>query len=343
MDAINNQDAFHSVFQQVAGNQMEIVAHVVSLTNTADAAKAGIMFRSNLDPGSPNVFLAINPFGNNSFYSWSSRTTPNVLANMVSNNTNTGLWLKLSALGNTFTAYTSPDGSTNSWTQAGAPITLNLGANIYGGLAYTTTNNASGTAVFDNVTVTFSGTLPVTLIDFSGYNVNNQYSQLNWITSAETDFDHYEIEHSTANTNFISVGTLPGHSDSQIDQHYNFIDHSPADGDNYYRLKMVDKDGRIAYSKVIKITFNLSRMVLFPNPASNKIYLKNNLHFTSGEPVTVEMLAPMGQHLLTESFNTNGVDLITVNFPAGITSGVYFIRATNSKGQKQNWKIMIKN
>jgi Secretion system C-terminal sorting domain len=338
-DFLNNVDGFHFVFQSVAGNQMQIIAHLVSMTNTVAGAKAGIIFRSNLDPGSPNILLALVP--GLATYSWSNRQTQNAMANVSYGPTNGGQWLKLSALGNVFSAYTSPDGST--WAPAGS-ITLSLGTNIYGGLAYTTTNNTTlGTAVFDNVSVTYSGTLPVTLIDFTAYNRNNQYSQLYWTTSAETDFNFFDIERSTPNTDFISVGTVAGNGNSQVDQQYNFIDNNPADGDNYYRLKMVDKDGKFVYSKTVKVNLDLSIMSLYPNPAKDRVYLKNNLHFTNGEQITVEMINTLGQQLLIESINTNGQDLTTINFPSGIKSGVYYLKATNSKGQKQNWKILVKN
>jgi Secretion system C-terminal sorting domain/PQQ enzyme repeat len=338
---IGGDDGMYSVFQPVAGNQMEIVAHISSMSITTPIAKAGIMFRANLDPGSPNVFLASYSFDQGTI-AWNSRQTQNAMVIDNQNKITSDHWLKLSGLGNVYTAYSSPDGSTGSWTTAGS-VTVSLGTHIYAGLAYTTANNALGTAVFDNVSVTFSGTLPVTLIDFTAYNKNNQYSQLNWVTSAETDFNYFNIEHSTSNTDFISIGTIEGNGNLQVDQNYNFIDNNPADGANFYRLKMVDKDGKVAYSKVVKVTFNLSIMSLYPNPAKDKVFLKTNLYFTGGEQIRVELINPIGQHLLSESFNTNGLDQITVNFPSGIKSGVYYLKTTNSKGQKQNWKILVKN
>jgi hypothetical protein len=338
---ISDIDGLYSVFQPVAGNQMEIVAHINSMSITTAIAKAGIMFRANLDPGSPNAFLASYSFDQGTI-AWNSRQTQNAMVIDNQNKITSDHWLKLSGLGNVYTAYSSPDGSIGSWTQAGS-VTVNLGTHIYAGLTYTTANNALGTAVFDNVSVTFSGTLPITLLKFTAYNKNNQYSQLSWVTSAEINFNYFNIEHSTSNTDFISIGTVEGNSNSQVDQYYNFIDNNPADGANFYRLKMVDKDGKVAYSKVVKVSFNLSVMSLYPNPAKDKVYLKNNMLFTSGEQITVDMIDPLGQRLLSESINTTGLDQITVNFPSGIKSGVYYLKATNSKGQKQSWKIIIKN
>ena len=224
-------------------------------------------------------------------------------------------------------------------------VTINLGTNIYGGLAYTSHNNTLlGTAVLDNLTVSLaSSPLPVTLVDFTAYNKNNQYSLLNWQTSAEIDFDHFEIEHSTANSNFSYIGTVTGHTNTQGTQNYNFTDNSPTEGANYYRLKMVDIDGKYSYSKTVKLTFNLSIINLYPNPAKDLVYLKNNMNFTSGQPLGIEMINPLGQQLLSETIATAGTDKITVHFPASTKDGVYYLKATNSKGQTQNWKIMVRN
>jgi Secretion system C-terminal sorting domain len=344
-DIYGNVDAFHSVFQVVSGNDVELTAHVVSIDNTgATEAKVGLMFRSNLDPGSPNIFIALNPLVNTGVFSFSDRLTQGGLTvgGYAGSGLPNGSWLKLTGISNVYTAYASTDGI--NWTQVGTPVTINLGTNIYAGLAYTTHDNTtSGVAVVDNVTVQGGTPLPVTLVNFTATNKNNLYSLLNWETSAEIDFDHFEIEHSAATSPFTTIGTVAGNHNTQTNQLYNFRDNSPADGNNYYRLKMVDKDGKTSYSKVVKVVFNLAIMTLYPNPATDKVYLKNNMLFTSNEQITVVMINPLGQQLLNKSINTNGLDLITVNFPSGIKSGVYYLKAINSKGQKQNWKIVIKD
>jgi hypothetical protein len=345
-------DAFHGVFQVVSGNDFEIIAHVASIPNTGvnpdNDAKAGVMFRSNLDPGSANVFMALDPPLSGGEFTFSSRAAQNGMTsggNVLSSSgiNPAGNWLKLTANNNVYTGFGSVDGI--NWIPLGDPVTVNLGTNIYAGLAYTTHDvNTSATVIMDNVSVIDnSNPLPVTLIDFTASNKNNQYSLLNWQTSAEINFDHFEIEHSTATSPFSSIGTVAGHLNSSTNQLYNFTDNSPADGDNYYRLKMVDQDGKFSYSKVVKVTFNLSALSLYPNPAKDRVYLKNNMLFTNGGQILVEMINPLGQQILNVSLNTNGQDLLIVNFPSGITSGVYYLKATNSKGQKQNWKILVRN
>jgi len=183
----------------------------------------------------------------------------------------------------------------------------------------------------------------VRLAEFTGTNVNNQYSQLNWTTGQEINFDHFEIEHSTSNTNFNQIGIVQGKGDSQFAQDYSFQDLNPFEGANYYRLKMVDKQGHFSYSSSVLVSFSLAIIQLYPNPAKNLVYLKNNLNFTNGEPLEVELINPLGQHLFSETLVTDGISLLTVNFPSVITPGTYFLIAINSKGKKQAWKIQLQN
>src|SRR5207245_2065555 len=61
-------------------------------------------------------------------------------------------WLKLSRSGSTLRAYTSADGV--NWTPIGAPQTINMGQNVYIGLALCSNNTSTlATATFDNVSV----------------------------------------------------------------------------------------------------------------------------------------------------------------------------------------------
>jgi Secretion system C-terminal sorting domain len=339
-DIINIADAFHSVFQPVPGSNVEIIARVVSMSVTDPYAKCGVMFRTSLDPGSPNVLMALTPaHGGN----YQSRTDQNGITTLVGDGTiQPPYWVRIASDGNSYKGYDSQDGVT--WHLAGT-FTVALGVHPYVGLAYTSHNIAAlGTAVLDNVTVVaHTDTSTVRLLEFTGSNVNNQYSQLNWTTGSENDFDHFEIEHSVSNTNFSKIGIVNGSGDSQFEQFYAFADNGPAEGTNYYRLKMVAKNGSFTYSNVVTINFSLAVIEIYPNPATNVIYLKNNVNFTNNEQLDVVLVDPLGQRIFTTSVATAGLMNIVVKFPVAVANGVYFLKAINSTGQKQAWKLQIQN
>ena len=52
---------------------------------------------------------------------------------------------------------------------------------------------------------------------------------------------------------------------------YNFTDLNPVTGNNFYRLKMIDIDGKFSYSSVIAIRISDAAFKLsaYPNPANN--------------------------------------------------------------------------
>jgi len=59
-------------------------------------------------------------------------------------------------------------------------------------------------------------------------------------------------------------------------KHYSFKHNKPKNGNNYYRLKMIDKEGKIEYSQIksIYIPHSMPDIHTFPNPVSSLYYLK---------------------------------------------------------------------
>jgi hypothetical protein len=334
-------DAFHSVFQPLLAGTAVVTARVVSTQHTDPWAKCGVMIRANLDPGSPNVFMAVSAL-NGPLFQY------RIQAGDISASTDFGggilapYWVRISCNGNKYVGYISADSL--SW-QAVDSVTVALGNHPYVGLAYTTHNNTlSGTAVADHLSVILEqDTLAVDLTDFTGTNINNQYSLLNWTTGSSLNFDHFEVEHSLTTTDFNLIGSVPGQGDSPFSQSYSFVDNNPSQGANYYRLKMVDKQQHFSYSKNILVSFNLAIIQLFPNPAKHLVYLKNNVNFTNNEPLQVELVNPQGQRLFTQTLVTSGLNLMTIQFPSSLSSGIYFLYVVNAKNQKQAWKVQIQN
>ena len=111
----------------------------------------------------------------------------------------------------------------------------------------------------------------------------------------ELNFDHFEIEHSTPTTDFQSIGSVPGKGDSQLAQDYGFQDAHPVEGANYYRLKMIDKQGDFTYSNMVLVNFSLAVIKFYPNPANHSVYLENNPNFTNDQPMQIEIIDPLGQ------------------------------------------------
>src|SRR5258708_9305135 len=116
--------------EAVAGDG-QISVGVASMTTTRAFAKAGVMLRETLTPGSAHVILDVRPDGGVEFM---TRSTAGGTTAFIAGATQPPpVWLKLTRAGSTISGYVSADGS--SWTQVGTTSTTMGSANI--GLAVT--------------------------------------------------------------------------------------------------------------------------------------------------------------------------------------------------------------
>ena len=149
-------DQFHYVWQSLAGDG-SIAAHVLSQTNTADWAKAGMMLRQTTDANSPFYAAFVTP-GNGIIVEYRTGQGNNA-QELVAFAGTVPTYLMVARSGSTYSAYTSGDGL--SWTLvAGSSITLNMSGPLLAGVAVTSHNGGLlSTATFN--TVSISTTVPV--------------------------------------------------------------------------------------------------------------------------------------------------------------------------------------
>ena len=151
-DIWGTDDSFHFVYQPLNGDG-EIVARVLSVEDTFQWAKAGVMIRENLTPDSRNAFMAVTPGAGTTFQSRPNPGSGGVITlETLGGHHPAPYWVRIVRSGNTFTGYQSSDGVT--WVLVGT-YTINMSSNVYIGLAVTSTNKAElCTATFGNVAVT---------------------------------------------------------------------------------------------------------------------------------------------------------------------------------------------
>jgi hypothetical protein len=194
-DIWGTADAFHFVDQPWTGDGTLIV-RVDSVANTDSWAKAGIMFRESLAPGSRYVLAAMNPIGNAALLSRGNTDGPSEFG--ISVYTYTPQWLRLSRAGNTFQAYQSSDGVT--WTLIGS-TTVAMSASLYAGLAVTSHN--AGTlcsAVFDgfNLSPSWDGS-GGTLTHLTAVAASNGRIELSWQDETNHSAPYFLVELSRDN------------------------------------------------------------------------------------------------------------------------------------------------
>jgi hypothetical protein len=165
-------------------------------------------------------------------------------------------------------------------------------------------------------------TLPVKLSYFNGFK-NGSAITLVWESAEEINLDRYEVEQQSENGQWLKrvevvakgVGSATKYS----------INNIPLAGKNSYvtyRIKMVDKDGRITYSPVIKINFSRSRVELFirTNPVVNKQLRYSVSGLSSNKKAEVSVIDYSGRTLIKTTTSLNGDNILST---ANLAKGMY--------------------
>ncbi len=132
-----------------------------------------------------------------------------------------------------------------------------------------------GGAIFDNLNL-----LPVEISRFGAERSGEKETRIFWTTLSERNNAGFEVQKSRDGINFTTFSAIFGESgDSFTTRNYEVFDQEPHYGANYYRLKQIDKDGTVTFSKIVVVYFKDINMAngatLFPNPTSqNHLYLR---------------------------------------------------------------------
>jgi len=187
-----------------------------------------------------------------------------------------------------------------------------------------------------NNSITVSGIVPVELTAFTAAGTAEGV-QLKWETASETNNMGFEIERSSDNQSFITIGFVNGKRTTTEKSEYVFLDKTINNGKYYYRLKQIDFDGTHEYSKIVEIDFSVPKEFTlyqnYPNPFNPSTMLQFGLPVESD--VTLSVFNSLGE--LVEVLVQGRLNAGThkVNFEAsGLSSGLYLytIYAKNSEG-----------
>jgi glucose/arabinose dehydrogenase len=173
---------------------------------------------------------------------------------------------------------------------------------------------------------------PVTLTHFSG-NVLTGYNELKWTTAAESNIEKYIVEYSSNGRDYLSAGEA-------IARHPNggtyTLNHRIINTTTmFYRLRIVEMDGRYTYSAVISLgKTNGSPLIVYPTVINNNI-----LNIVSAEPIAqLDLYSTDGRRVFAR--NVNGqTGYFSVPLPS-LTKGIYFLRLAGRDFQKTE-KIII--
>lgn len=186
----------------------------------------------------------------------------------------------------TFASYGTPNGSCGSFTIGGCHAanskTIVEGLLLGNNSASIGANNGifgdpcGGTFKRLYIEAVYSLALPLKLVSFSG-TAYASVNKLSWQTTDEINTKVFLIERSNDGIHFSTIGTVAA-ANQHGNNNYSYSDDKLQGSVQFYRLKMMDIDGKSQYGNIIKLqSSSVSRFTVFPNPVTNSVTL-NGLH-----------------------------------------------------------------
>ncbi|WP_353138685.1 T9SS type A sorting domain-containing protein [Pseudopedobacter sp.] len=138
------------------------------------------------------------------------------------------------------------------------------------------------------------------------------------------------MERSTDGINFLKISEIPAKGVGK----YSFVDHTPINGINYYRLTQYDLNGTKTDLGVKDINFDIENksISVFPIPAKigASIYIEANYPYTFYD---FELLDVSGKILLKEPKYINK-EKAELKLPDNIKPGVYILKIGKTESRK---------
>jgi hypothetical protein len=166
--------------------------------------------------------------------------------------------------------------------------------------------------------------LPVMFVSFEAEKIGD-HAKLTWKTTDEQNVNGYYVEHSTNAISYSLKGYVPA-LPSATENTYNYIDEYPTTGNNYYRIRQEDIDGRVTYSDTRRLIFNNTGSLIvsvYPIPVADK--LKVNIQAGVNEKATLRISDMHGRTVKLRPFQLKAQGNLETIEVGDLQSGMYVI------------------
>ncbi|MFP5040091.1 M36 family metallopeptidase [Parasediminibacterium sp. JCM 36343] len=178
--------------------------------------------------------------------------------------------------------------------------------------------------------------LPLHLLGFKA-SQSGKGIQLEWNNAEEINTKLFTVEYSTDGNNWSLLASVPAKNTSGANS-YTFFHAAPAEGSNYYRLKMTDINGSFAYSNISTVNIgSKAAFSIYPNPVKAKLSVQ--WASTKAENSTLLVTDMQGKILQQQPANVQkGNNLFILN-TALLAKGTYILMI---KGEKTTQQVFVK-
>jgi Secretion system C-terminal sorting domain/Bacterial Ig-like domain len=173
------------------------------------------------------------------------------------------------------------------------------------------------------------------LLAFNAQRINSTV-KLTWQTNNEFSIDYFVVERSNDRINYNTITTVNSIGFTTVPTDYTAFDNNPYSGFNYYRLKIVGRDGKISYSDIKIIYFNNDyKVTVSPNPVKDVINLFVSRN--SNDNFSLQIIDAMGRTVKQLTSNTSFTAIPVLH----LNKGMYFVRIIDGDRITTNKVILL--
>ncbi len=175
-------------------------------------------------------------------------------------------------------------------------------------------------------------TLPAELTDFTA-TVNKNTVTLNWKTLSENNSDYFNVGRSDNGQLFNIAGTVAASGTTSSVKAYSFTDNNVLlyNRTRFYRLRIVDKDGRFKYSQVLSVRLSdalqTQLVKLYPAIISASQNLTAEIVSAKEQTVAIQFIDAEGRQLAqTAKALVAGKNKFKITADATLLNGWIYVR-----------------
>ncbi|HEY0679360.1 MAG TPA: T9SS type A sorting domain-containing protein [Chitinophagaceae bacterium] len=266
---------------------------------------------------------------------------------------NAEYWVVNRAFGSAAAVYLTLEGAVPN--SSGA---MEIVVGRYNGSAWQSERGSTGISTFGDATMgtvtshvmnnfgpfTFAfgpfGALNIKLTTFNAAKASG-YNNVHWQAECTSTQAVFEIERSSDGQNFSKIETVVA-DQVRCRQPFDFQDKTAKAGTNYYRIRVVDVDGKSFYSRIVAV-INKSKgfelVGIYPSVISSG-QLKVNIASANRDKAELYITNIQGQILKRMQVSVDAGENIIYVDVAGLASGVYHLSGNNSEGQTKTLRFI---
>lgn len=143
------------------------------------------------------------------------------------------------------------------------------------------------------------------------------FNRIFWTTAKEDNGDYFFLERSNSGIHFEPIAKIAAKG---FAYKYTYDDMQPFIGINLYRIKTLDANGKISYSKIVKaiVGGSMEDLILTPNPAETSINLYYDGQISTNS--TIQIMNMLGKVVKRLNVSKNNIKISIADLPAGVYS-----------------------